>query len=87
MGESLQRCWEPVGHRLGPAMWCWTRDLTHRGSETPDLVNEPLQNLPPPKGVADYLGAQVRAARAIRPADRECSTSRRAPIIIADLVE
>lgn len=34
-----------------------------------DLVNEPVQNLPSPSGVADYLGAQVRAAKAIREVD------------------
>jgi len=34
-----------------------------------DLVNEPVQNLPSPPGVADYLGAQVRAAKAIRAID------------------
>jgi len=36
-----------------------------------DLVNEPVQNLPSPPGVADYLGTQVRAARAIRAIDPE----------------
>ncbi|MCH5374181.1 MAG: glycoside hydrolase family 5 protein, partial [Planctomycetes bacterium] len=34
-----------------------------------DLVNEPVQNLPSPPGVADYLGTQVRAAKAIRAID------------------
>ena len=34
-----------------------------------DLVNEPVQNVPSPPGVADYLQAQVRAARAIRAID------------------
>ncbi len=36
-----------------------------------DLVNEPVQNMPSPKGVADYLGTQVRAAKAIREVDGE----------------
>lgn len=36
-----------------------------------DLVNEPVQNKPSPEGVADWLGAQVRAAKAIRAIDRE----------------
>ena len=34
-----------------------------------DLVNEPVQHTPPPPGGADYLGAQVRAAKAIRVID------------------
>ena len=34
-----------------------------------DLVNEPVQNDPSPPGVADYLGTQVRAAKAIRAID------------------
>jgi len=36
-----------------------------------DLVNEPVQNDPSPEGVADYLGTQVRAAKAIREIDAE----------------
>ncbi len=46
-------------YRGNPAVWGY------------DLVNEPVQNLPSPKGVADYLGAQVRAAKAIRQVDRD----------------
>lgn len=34
-----------------------------------DLVNEPLQNAPPPPGLAGYLDAQARAAKAIRAID------------------
>jgi hypothetical protein len=34
-----------------------------------DLVNEPVQSTPSPAGVADYFGAQVRAAKAIRVID------------------
>ena len=34
-----------------------------------DLINEPQQNAPSPSGVADFLGAQVRAAKAIRAID------------------
>ena len=34
-----------------------------------DLVNEPVQNLPSPEGVDDYLQGQVRVARAIREID------------------
>jgi hypothetical protein len=48
--------WEKVAKRFmgHPAVWGY------------DLVNEPVQNSPSPPGVADYLGAQVRCARAIR---------------------
>ena len=34
-----------------------------------DLVNEPVQSAPSAEGVADYLGAQARAAKAIRAID------------------
>lgn len=34
-----------------------------------DLINEPVQNVPAPAGGTDYLGAQVRAAKAIRAVD------------------
>jgi len=58
--------WEEIARRYkgAPAVWGY------------DLVNEPVQNDPSPPGVADYLGAQVRAARAIRVIDAEV------PIII-----
>jgi endoglucanase len=36
-----------------------------------DLVNEPVQNRPSPAGVPDYLGAQLRAAGAIRAIDAQ----------------
>ncbi len=51
--------WEKIARRYrgNPAVWGY------------DLVNEPVQNSPSPAGVADYLGAQVRAARAIRGID------------------
>lgn len=53
--------WEKIARRYrgDPALWGY------------DLINEPVQNTPPPAGVADYLGAQVRAARAIRAIDPE----------------
>jgi hypothetical protein len=53
--------WEKMARRfLGhPAVWGY------------DLVNEPVQNLPSPPGVADYLGTQVRAAEAIRAIDAD----------------
>ena len=51
--------WEKIARRYKdePAIWGY------------DLVNEPVQNTPSPPGVADYLGAQVRAAKAIRAID------------------
>lgn len=51
--------WEKIARRYkgNPVIWGY------------DLVNEPVQNLPPPPGVADYLGTQVRAAKAIRAID------------------
>lgn len=51
--------WEKIARRYKghPAIWGY------------DLVNEPVQNMPSPAGVADYLGAQVRAAKAIRAID------------------
>lgn len=59
--------WERIARRFRgrPAIWGY------------DLINEPVQNLPSPAGVPDYLGAQVRAARAIRAIDPET------PIFIA----
>ncbi len=53
--------WEKIARRYkgNPVIWGY------------DLVNEPVQNLPSPAGVADYLGAQVRAAKAIRAIDPE----------------
>ncbi len=53
--------WEKIARRCKgrPAIWGY------------DLVNEPVQNEPSPEGVEDYLGAQARAARAIRAIDPE----------------
>ena len=53
--------WEKIARRYKghPAIWGY------------DLVNEPVQNVPSPPGVADYLGTQVRAAKAIRAIDPE----------------
>ena len=53
--------WEQIARRYkgNPAIWGY------------DLVNEPVQSEPPPEGQPDYLGAQVRAARAIRAIDPE----------------
>lgn len=51
--------WETMARRYRghPAIWGY------------DLINEPVQSKPSPAGVADYLGAQVRAAKAIRVID------------------
>ena len=51
--------WEKIARRYKghPAIWGY------------DLINEPVQDAPSPAGVADYLGAQVRAAKAIRAID------------------
>ncbi len=51
--------WEEIARRYRghPAVWGY------------DLINEPVQSLPSPPGVEDYLGAQVRAAKAIRAID------------------
>ncbi len=59
--------WEKIARRYqgNPAIWGY------------DLINEPVQFRPPPPGVADYLGAQVRTAEAIRKIDPEV------PIFIA----
>jgi hypothetical protein len=53
--------WEQIARRYkgNPTIWGY------------DLVNEPCQSLPPPEGVADYLGGQVRVAKAIRAIDPE----------------
>jgi len=59
--------WETIARRFkdNPAVWGY------------DLVNEPVQNtLPTEPGVADYLAAQERVAKAIRAIDPET------PIII-----
>jgi aryl-phospho-beta-D-glucosidase BglC (GH1 family) len=51
--------WEKIARRYkgNPAVWGY------------DLINEPTQSSPSPAGVADFLGAQVRAAKAIRKID------------------
>jgi hypothetical protein len=51
--------WEMMARRYrgNPAIWGY------------DLINEPTQVEPPPAGVADWLGTQVRAAKAIRAID------------------
>lgn len=51
--------WEQIARRYkgNAAIWGY------------DLINEPLQNTPPATGVAGYLEAQTRAAKAIRAID------------------
>jgi hypothetical protein len=51
--------WEKIALRYQgrPALWGY------------DLINEPVQSIPSPAGMADYLGAQVRVAKAIRVID------------------
>jgi hypothetical protein len=53
--------WRKIARRYqgNPAVWGY------------DLVNEPVQHDPSPEGVSDYLGTQVRAAKAIREIDAE----------------
>ncbi len=57
--DHYVKLWEKIARRYKgqPAIWGY------------DLVNEPVQNLPSPPGVADYLETQVRAAKAIRAID------------------
>jgi hypothetical protein len=57
--DHFVELWEKIARRYkgNPAVWGY------------DLVNEPVQSKPSPAGVADYLGAQVRAAKAIRAVD------------------
>ncbi|MEA1952660.1 MAG: cellulase family glycosylhydrolase [Planctomycetota bacterium] len=57
--DHFVKFWQKVARRYkgNPAVWGY------------DLVNEPQQHAPSPPGVADYLGTQVRAAKAIRAID------------------
>jgi hypothetical protein len=65
--EHFVKTWQKIARRY----------KGHRAVWGYDLINEPVQGAPPPEGVADYLGAQVKAARAIRAIDRDV------PIIFA----
>lgn len=53
--------WEKIARRYrgNPAIWGY------------DLINEPVQTTPPPEGMPDYLGAQARAAKAVRAIDAD----------------
>ena len=59
--DSFIAVWKKIARRYkgNPAIWGY------------DLVNEPVQNTPSPEGMPDYLGAQVKAAQAIRAIDSE----------------
>jgi len=57
--DAFVALWQKIATRFKghPALWGY------------DLVNEPVQNTPPPEGVDDYLAVQVRAAKAVRQID------------------
>lgn len=57
--------WRRIAERFRghPAVWCY------------DLINEPVQHQPSPDGVADWLGVQLLAARAIREVDPDTAIS------------
>ena len=57
--EHFVALWEKIARRYKghSAVWGY------------DLINEPTQNEPSPEGLCDYLGTQVRAAKAIRAID------------------
>jgi len=57
--DAFVAVWQRIARRYqgNPVVWGY------------DLVNEPVQSGPSPEGMPDYLGAQVRAAKAIRAID------------------
>ncbi|MCK6490848.1 MAG: glycoside hydrolase family 5 protein [Planctomycetes bacterium] len=57
--DHFVKIWERIARRFKghPAVWAY------------DLVNEPVQNKPSPAGLGDWLGVQVKAAKAIRAID------------------
>ena len=57
--EHFIALWQRIATRFKghPALWAY------------DLINEPVQNRPSPPGLADWLGIQVAAAKAIRAID------------------
>jgi len=57
--DHFVKVWERMATRYkgNPAVWAY------------DLINEPVQHRPSPAGVADWLGMQVRAAKAVRAID------------------
>lgn len=57
--DELVTIWERIVKRYKdhPALWAY------------DLINEPVQNVPSPEGVDDWLAVQVRVAKAIRKID------------------
>ena len=63
--DHFVKVWQRIATRFKdhPAVWCY------------DLINEPVQNQPSPDGVADWLGVQLLAARAIRQIDPDTAIS------------
>ncbi|TWU34334.1 glycoside hydrolase family 5 protein [Novipirellula artificiosorum] len=59
--DHYVKLWEKIASRYKGRSAVWGYDL----------VNEPVQNDPSPPGVPDYLGTQVRAAKAIRTIDSD----------------
>jgi aryl-phospho-beta-D-glucosidase BglC (GH1 family) len=59
--DHFVKVWERMAKRYkgNPAVWAY------------DLINEPTQNRPSPAGVGDWLGMQVRAAKAVRAIDAQ----------------
>lgn len=57
--DHFVRVWQRIAtrYRGNPAVWGY------------DLINEPVQNKPSPPGLADWLGIQVKAGKAIREID------------------
>jgi len=57
--EEFIRNWEKIARRFKghPAIWGY------------DLINEPVQTLPSPEGLGDWLGIQVLAGQAVRAID------------------
>lgn len=57
--DHFVKVWERIARRFKdhPAVWAY------------DLINEPVQNRPSPPGLADAIGIQVLAAKAVRAID------------------
>ena len=57
--DAFVAAWQKIARRFKghPAVWGY------------DLVNEPVQNLPPPEGRPDYWQAQILVAQAVRAID------------------
>ncbi len=59
--DHFVEIWKKIANRYkgNPAVWGY------------DLINEPVQKVPPAPGIDDYLGIQKRAALAIRAIDQD----------------